>query len=439
MRVKSFETVFSNQQKTSFKESTAKINIWQGSVRSGKTYISLWRFLKEITDANTKMKDGEFVLLARTFDSIKRNVLPILQSLIGDDMKFWYGKREMYIWGRLVHLIGCDDERAETKIRGMTALGAYVDEATIIPESVIKMLVSRCAMGDARIFMTTNPDSPFHFIKKDFIDNNPDVKSWKFTLDDNPLVTEETKDYLKRQYKGLWYQRFILGEWVMASGAVYDFFDQEVHVVKESPGVPLYSIVAIDYGTTNATAFLLISFFGSKYPKIVVEQEYYWDSKERQRQKTDSEYAEDLLKFVKNKNIYGIYLDPSATSFRTELIRVGLKPKYASNEVIEGIRYTADMISGGAVKIRANCVNLIRSLQNYTWDPKSQSSGQDRPLKIEDHLPDALRYGIFSHFYKKSSEKVDWEEEFKKAFYENSPVPNPFQIPDPNLNIQPYF
>jgi len=425
------QELFSKKQKLSFKESTAKINIWQGAVRSGKTYISLWRFLKEILEK--KDEEGDFLLLARTYDSIKRNILPLLNSLVGSDCKHFFGKREIHIWGRVVHLIGCDDERAESKLRGMTALGAYVDEATILPETVVKMLVSRCAMGSARIFMTTNPDSPFHWLKRDFIDDNADVKTWLFTLDDNPEVTEETKEYLKRQYKGLWYQRFILGNWVQASGAIYDFFDTSLHVIDESPDGADYSIVGIDYGTTNPTAFILVSYYGDRYPKIVIEKEYYWDSKEKMRQKTDAEYADDLKNFIIGKKINGIYLDPSATSFRTECIHQRMIPRYASNEVMEGIRFVANTLQIGMVKIHRNCQRLIKSIQSYVWDSKSTISGSDRPLKVDDHLCDALRYAIFSHFYKRAlTEKVDWDKAYTEAMGIDMTFPPVFT--SPNIN-----
>src|SRR5215469_1842039 len=155
----------SAKQLQSYKESDAKINIWEGSVRAGKTYISLWRFLKELQVPGVCV----FAFITRTYDLFKRNILPQLERIIGLDAQYYAGKREMHIWGKKCHIIGADDERAESKVRGPTFAGAYVDELTIIPESVFKMLISRCAMGGARIFATTNPDSPFHWVKRDFL------------------------------------------------------------------------------------------------------------------------------------------------------------------------------------------------------------------------------------------------------------------------------
>ncbi len=396
-------TSISDKQRDSLKNSDAKINIWEGAVRSGKTYISLWRFLKELTYGPA----GEYAIITRTYDSFKRNLLPLLSLMIGADAKYYKGNREMNIWGKTIHIIGADDERAETKLRGPTFSGAYVDEATILPESVFKMLISRCAMGGARIFVTTNPDSPYHWLKRDYIDGNPDVKAWQFRLEDNPQLTQLEKEYLIRQYKGLWYQRFIEGKWVQAEGAIYDFFDEGLHVINYAPVVSASYIVGVDYGTTNPCSFVLIGINRERYPNMWVEAEYYFDSRVQQRQKTDSEYAQDFLNFVKYKNIEAVYVDPSAASFKLELQKQGVQNLYdAQNEVNDGIRLVSMYLNNGTVKIVRNCSHLIKEFQSYVWDPKSFKTGEDRPLKENDHALDALRYALYSHFFGKDSNSL---------------------------------
>ena len=348
---------FSNKQLISIAESDAKINIWEGAVRSGKTYASLWRFLKELSIG----PDGEYCIISRTYDSFRRNILHLLTRMIGSDAKYYSGKREMNIWGKTVFVVGADDERSESKIRGSSFSGLYVDECTIIPQSVFMMAISRCAMGGAKIFATTNPDSPYHWLKKDFLTNNPDVKSWQFVLDDNPELTDEEKDYLHRQYQGLWYQRFIEGKWVQAQGAVYDFFDERFHVIDFPPGTAEYKLVGVDYGTTNPTSFVMVGYNRKMFPNMWVEKVYYYDSRLSQRQKTDSEYAEDFRKFVDGQNVRAIYIDPSAASFKLELSRVDFFPLYdAENEVLDGIRFVGKSLSNGTLKICRNCDALIK-------------------------------------------------------------------------------
>lgn len=372
----------SEKQLKSFQESDAKINIWEGAVRSGKTYISLWRFIHELA----RGPEGEYVLICRTYDSFKRNVLPQLALMIGADAKYFKGNREMKVYDKTVHIVGADDERAESKIRGPTFAGAYVDEITIIPESVFKMLISRCAMKRAKIFGTTNPDSPYHWLKRDYLTDNPDVSSWQFTLDDNPQLSPEDRNYLKRQYTGLWYKRFIEGKWVQAENSVYDYFDEKLHVIDFAPSYTSSYFVGIDYGTTNPCAFVLIGHDPSRYPNLWVEDEYYFNSRKHQRQKTDTEYAEDLKKFLQNRPIKSIYLDPSAVSFRMELQKQGIQNLYeAKNEVLDGIRFVSKLLNNGTLKICRSCYNLIQEFQSYVWDIKSSLTGVDKPKKENDH------------------------------------------------------
>ena len=393
----------SKLQIKSFKESDAKINIWEGAVRSGKTYISLWRFLTELQEG----PDGEYVLITRTYDSFKRNVLPELTRMIGMEAKYLKGNRELNVFGKTIHIVGADDERAEAKIRGPTFSGAYVDEITIIPESVFKMLISRCAMRGAKIFGTTNPDSPYHWLKRDYLIDNPDVKNWKFTLDDNPELSKKDREYLKRQYKGLWFQRFIEGKWVQAEGSVYDHFDEKRHVIELAPSYTCKYFVGIDYGTTNPCAFILIGHDPSKYPNFWIADEYYYDSRKSQRQKTDSEYAVDLQHFLQGKPVSAIYIDPSAVSFRIELQKQGVMNLYeAENEVLDGIRFVSQMLNNGSLKILSKCTHTIQEIQSYVWDDKAAQRGEDKPKKENDHALDAIRYALFTHLFAKSDQSL---------------------------------
>ena len=419
--------LFSKKQIDSINESDARINVWEGAVRSGKTYASLWRFLFELANG----PEGDYAIVTRTLDSYKRNIDQQLKLNIGSDVRYFSGKREVVLWGKTVHIISANDERAESKIRGCTLAGAYVDEATIIPESIFKMLLSRCTMGGARIFITTNPDSPYHWFKRDFLTNNPDVKSWKFLLEDNPKITQADKDFLTRQYKGLWHQRFIQGLWVQAEGAIYDFFDPAIHCIDFAPPNAEYYIVGVDYGTTNPTAFSLIGVNRNIYPNFWVESVYYYDSKVKQRQKTDTEYAEDLKRFISGRVVKAIYIDPSAASFKLECARHDIPNLYeAENEVLDGIRQVAKFLNNGTLKICRCCDALIKEFQSYVWDPKSQQTGIDRPLKQSDHCLDSVRYACFSHFFNKDGRHTT-AQELDNNYYEATGYSpnNPFFVP----------
>lgn len=432
--------LISEKQRQSLISSNSRINIWEGAVRSGKTYISLWRFIKHITYGPL----GDYCIIAKTYDSFKRNILPQLQRMIGSDVRHYSGKREIKLWGKTIHIIGADDERSESKVRGATFCGAYVDEITMIPESVFKMLISRCAMGDSKIFGTTNPDSPYHWLKKDFLTDNPDVCSYQFGLDDNPELQSDEKEYLKRQYRGLWYQRFIEGKWVQAEGAVYDFFDEKYHIIDFPQSQANFYILGVDYGTTNPCAFVLVGCNLHRYPNLWVEDEYYYSSKTNQRQKTDSEYATDLQNFLQYRPVKAIYIDPSAASFKAELQKAGVQNIYdAENEVNDGIRFVSNYLTIGKLKICRKAHNLISEFQSYVWDPKSAKTGVDKPLKENDHLLDALRYVLYTHFFGKdghSNSAQDLDRMYNETRgYGQPELPPFFQQPNDGFGAFPHF
>lgn len=393
----------------SIKESNKQINLWHGSVRSGKTFSSLIRFLIEVSEA----PDGDMVVVCRDAFAFRRNILPLLFHLIGSDVRYLEGKGLLEIWGRKIHVIGAHDARAEGKIRGATFFGAYVDEASLIPESAWIVLVQRCAMGNAKIFATTNPDSPSHWLKKNVVDENPDVNAFHFTMLDNPALTDQERDYLKRQHHGIYYKRFVLGEWCLAEGAIFDFFDETIHVINRQPANAKFYVVGVDIGFTNPTAFTLIGFNDDVSPCLWVENEYYFDSKAKGYSKTDSDYARDLMQFVEGReNIKFIYVDPAAASFKVELRRSGIHVpiRDAENDVCEGIKSLTTLMANGDLKILSPCKNLIGEVQSYCWDPKASEHGFDAPLKKFDHAIDSMRYAIFSYFGNKISFKEPKQE-----------------------------
>lgn len=404
---KFIEDFFSPKQLLSIRESNAPINVWEGSVSAGKTYASMWRFYREASHG----PEGQYGILTKTYDTFKRNIVPLLEDMLGPHMKYFSGKRELYLKDKLIHVIGCSDERAEHKIRGTTFGGAYVDEATLIPESAFKMLQSRLRVPNAKLFCTTNPDSPYHWFKKEILEGNSDVKSWQFLMEDNPFITEDYKDYLKRQYKGLWYQRYILGQWVQADGAVYEYFDEKIHIIDYPQSRSLSYIVGVDYGTINPCAFVLIGYNPHSYPNMWVEDEYYYNSRQKQRQKTDGELADDFQKFIEGKPITAIYIDPSAASFRAELIKRGIDQiADANNDVNNGIGFVGMQLNNGSLKICRKCQNLIQEFVSYVWDEKAAKHGVEKPKKENDHALDALRYAIFTHFFGQSGEPLTPQE-----------------------------
>ena len=393
------QSKFSPKMLYSLAHSNARINIWDGAVRSGKTITSIIRWLSFL--ASWKGQKQNFLMVGKTERTLKQNILDVIQDLIGEkNFKLNRGAGEVYIYGVKCYIVGANDERAEGKIRGLTLAGAYCDEITLYPESFFKMLLSRLSVPGAKLFGTTNPDSPFHWLKTDYLDRKGelDLKRFHFILDDNPNLPPEYVENLKKEYTGVWYKRFILGEWVLAEGLVYDMFNPDKHITQAPKDGYIDYWVGIDYGTVNPFVILLLG--KHKNGKTYVLKEYYYDSKITGKQKTDPEYTEDLKAFIKDYPIKAIYVDPSAKSFIVQCQRERIPVYEANNEVLEGIRFVSKELANEKLLIDKSCKNLIKELGTYSWDEKAQKRGEDKPLKQNDHAVDALRYATFTHLNK---------------------------------------
>ena len=383
----------SDKQSISLRDSDSRLNFWVGSVRSGKSFSALLRFMQFcLSDV-----EGDFIIVGKSEAALKRNVISEMRNLAGDSMSYSPGNREVMLYNRRIHIVGASDERAESKIRGASFAGALVDEATIIPESFFSMLLSRLSKKGAKLFATTNPDSPFHWFKVNYLDRAKEIGAtvFNFYLDDNPSLEESYKDALKKEYQGLWYSRYIEGKWVLASGTVYDTFDRNLHCITNPPGSAKFNIVGVDYGTTNPTAFIMLAYNPDVYPNVWVEKEHCYDSRVAMRQKTDSEHARDLINFIDGYHVKSIQVDPSAASFKAECYRSGISNIVdADNSVLDGIRLVATFLNEGTMKISDSCSNLMKEFQSYTWDENAARRGIEKPNKSSDHCLDGLRYSI---------------------------------------------
>lgn len=396
-------------QLNSIRDSDARFNFWVGSVRSGKTFASLVRF----DDFVKKGPDGDYAIIGKSRDTIKRNVLGPLLDMLGNRFTYALGKSEARLYGRTIHLIGANDERSEHKIRGLTLAGCYVDEMTIIPECVWKMLGTRLSVTGAKLFGTTNPDSPFHWLKRDYIDRAAelDLKVFPFKIDDNPSLDPNYVNALKREYKGLWYRRYIEGEWALAEGTIFDFFDHSIHVIDYPPGAAESYVVGIDYGTTNPCVFALIGYREWCKPSKWLEKIWVFDSVKAGYQMTDAQYMDAFTRFTKGYPIRAVYIDPSAASFKLELTRNDVANVIeAKNEVMDGIRYHSTLLSTGDFKVCSNCQPAIDEYGQYVWDVKAAERGEEKPLKKHDHCMDAIRYALYSEWYQRQGRRLTAED-----------------------------
>ena len=387
------EWAFSDKARDSIRDSTARLNLWHGSVRSGKTISSIIRWIMYLREA----PPGALLMVGKTERTLKRNILDEIEQIVGSkNYRYVGGSGEAWICGRKVLLVGANDERAEGKIRGLTAAGAYGDELTLWPEGFFRQLLARMSVRDAKLFGTTNPDGPYHWLKAGFLDRTDlDLRQFHFELEDNVALDPEYVRSLKLEYGegSLWYKRFIDGLWIAAEGAVYDFFNEREHVITQLPDrKPDQVDLSIDYGTSNATSVGAFASWNRTPPgqlKTVRLAGWYYDGRATGRQKTDTEYVGEIKEWVSalDRPIRYVFVDPSAASFQQELQRSGFRVIPADNSVIDGIRTQAKMLRNGEYKLLKGHGNdqAIRDYGAYLWDTKAQARGEDKPLKQNDH------------------------------------------------------
>ena len=371
-----------------------RINLLEGSVRSGKTWISLvvWAFW-----VATMPRDGNYLMVAKTLTSLRRNCLDLLQELVGTKyFTYSLSKKEARLFGRLVYLEGVNDARAESKIRGMTLQGAYCDELTLFTEDFFAMLLSRLSCPGAKLIATTNPDSPQHWLKVKYMDRSGelDMLVVKFLIEDNTFLDPAYVANLKKEYVGVFYDRFILGQWVVAEGRVYPMFtdNPDRFILRgATAGMDGQFYISCDYGTINPLSLGLWCVHGKQAIRI---KEYYWDSRREGHQKTDEEYYADLERLAHGYYIRRVIVDPSAASFIECIRRHGkFRVWEADNDVLNGIRVTASLLNAGMVKVHESCKDAIREFGLYRWDEKKNS---DAVLKENDHAMDDIRYFCYT-------------------------------------------
>ena len=387
--------------------------IADGSIRAGKTVAMAVSFIIWAMDGYDSQN---FAMCGKTVGSFRRNVWtwlkPVLlvrgykveESRTENLIVVARGERINYFY-----IFGGRDESSQDLIQGVTLAGLFCDEVALMPESFVNQASGRCSVTGAKIWFNCNPDSPMHWFLKNWIEKADEKRllHLHFLMDDNPSLSEAVRERYRTTYSGVFYQRFILGEWVMASGAIYrnawsdelvfdddklEYLLNNLHIMRRS--------ITIDYGTVNPMVYLDVLDDGNDLWFI---REYYWDSRVEGTEKDNSQYADDLLEFVRGVELWPshVVIDPSAASFKIELRNRGLHAKEtvetinADNNVIEGIRKVNTLMTRRRIHFHKSMEHTIKELTSYVWDDKAlQSSGKEKPVKVADHAPDAVRYYV---------------------------------------------
>lgn len=410
---------FSKKQKQFYRESMAKRMTWNfqtGAVSSGKTYLDFYKIPVRIKKTTGK---GLIVFIGNSQSTLERNIFEPMRKLWGDALVGNIrSNNKIKMFGHDCYAIGANAKNAVDRIQGMTIEYAYGDEVATWAEEVFKMLLSRLRTDNSVFDGTANPEHNEHWLKK-FLDANVDLLVQNYTIDDNPFLSPRYVKNLKEQYSGtVYYDRYILGLWVAASGLIYPQFanreDDFLYEVapwqgRQMTGVRHY--ISVDYGTINPMVFLKWRIHENV---AYIVDEFYFDSRKERRQKTDEEYYQDLEQFCEGDMIDRVFVDPSAASFIETIRR---KRRFsvvgAENDVANGIRVLSSMLSGGRIKIHKDCLNTRREMKAYLWD-NTKKDGKEVPIKTDDHIPDAMRYFSSSHL-SRVLRWVDWNQKRKSV------------------------
>lgn len=368
--------------------------ICDGAVRSGKTSIMMVAF---IDWAMREFSGQRFGICGKTVDSATKNIIVPYISMS-------YAKQRYTLrWRRSDKLLevkrgavtnwfevfGGKDESSFMLIQGRTLAGVLLDEVALMPRSFVEQALARCSVDGARLWFSCNPGSPTHWFYTDWIQRRKERNALylHFAMTDNPSLSEKTLKRYESMYSGVFYDRYILGKWVLAEGLIYTMFDPEKHTAANYGSQGTYYI-SIDYGTVNPTAMGL---WLVQNGTAVMVKEYYYNSRKEGKQKTDEEYYADLEEFAGKLQIQRVIVDPSAASFKECIRRHGKFHVWdAQNAVLDGIRYTATLLQAGRLLFDGSCTNTFNEFGAYCWDDSNPS--EDAVIKENDHSMDQVRY-----------------------------------------------
>ena len=385
--------------------------ICDGAVRSGKTSIMMWAFVGWAMRAFSGQRFG---VCGKTVDSASKNiVVPFISMSLAKERYVLRWRRSDKILevrrGAAINffeVFGGKDESSAALIQGRTLAGVLLDEVALMPRSFVEQALARCSVDGAKMWFSCNPGSPQHWFYLEWIKRHKEHNALylHFTMRDNPGLSNKIIERYESMFSGVFYDRYIRGLWVLAEGRIYDMFRKERHVEAASPGACSLYYISMDYSTQNPTAMQLWGKHGGVWYAL---REYYYSGRERNKQLTDEEYYTALENLAGPLPIRGVIVDPSAASMIACIRNHGRFLVFpADNAVLDGIRVTANALQSGKIKICESCENTVREFEAYVWDEKAAGRGEDKPLKINDHAMDAMRYFCMEVFGRHSPQFV---------------------------------
>lgn len=373
--------------------------IADGAIRSGKT--SSMGFSFAIWAMETFDRQN-FAMCGKTIESFRRNCLGTLKKQLrsrGYSVQERKSENLVVISkgnvANMFYIFGGKDERSQELIQGITLAGIFFDEVALMPESFVNQGTARCSVDGSKWWFNCNPAGPQHWFKVNWINKckKKRIVYLHFTMSDNLTLSKGIKRRYAMQYAGVFYKRFILGLWVIAEGIIFDMFDKKRHVVTEAPKYDQMYYISSDFGIQNANVWL-------KWHQVTGTNIWYqqaesvYSGREKQKQRTVKELADDLDALCNGTKPRAVIIDPSASAMKVELRKRGYTIRSADNDVLDGISDVQTMLKEGRLIIDASCKHTQKEYQSYAWDSKAADRGEDKPIKVNDHCMDATRYFV---------------------------------------------
>ena len=383
----------------------SRITLLYGSVRAGKTFIALMWFAAFVL---TRPKDDEFLMIGKTLTTLKRNSLNLLRSLVGEkNFTYAMSSKEGRLFGRTIWLEGADNEAAESKIKGMTLAGVYADELTEIPKNVTMQCLARISLPGARFIGTTNPDDPENYVNQDIILNPViDKHVVKFTIDDNTTLDPVYVEEIKKEFTGVFYERFILGNFVRAEGVIFRQFadNPEKWILDEAPKDVRWMTFGIDFGVNRSKTIFICTGIREHGAGVVIMDEYRMEMQGVRPDQVEDKFcwfAEQCMKkFPDAKPTYCWTDQPETLTFgiAAAVRRKGLPIIVVlanKRDILDRIYAKERMLNLGKWHVLRNCSMVIYSTSNQLWNEKKAEKRIDERLdndpKVND-VADAEEY-----------------------------------------------
>ena len=369
-----------------------KLIIWTGSVRQGKTAgADMGMIGQSLRDHYYGIGNGIYILGGPTITSVVRNQRAYYQDIcyqMGVHFKHVSGKDNYFEVGNAIfYIFGGDNEGAQGKLVGLTATSAHVDEVTECVQSFVEEVEYRCSFDESVVLLTSNSDVPTHWLKTDYIDEErPDCFIMESGIYENHHLSDSRREYwISQNATGTQYRQKILNQWTPRTGLVYPVLPEHivsVDPVPNDPTQPLFGFVSIDVGTAGVMAALFWVRLEDGRWLIIDEHEHYG--------RRDGIITEEaFIDIIAAKwSFVEIVYDPSGVMFGVRAQAKGYRAIPANNDVIPGTQAVNNALYNGVLLIHSRCSILLGQCAGYSWNELT-----GKPIKKNDHFPDAKRYG----------------------------------------------